>query len=214
MQTRDAPTFFALVTEHSGRPRVDLDPVDHVGGDPAPGQHGEILGIRADGADRLRGFVHEKGGPHGGNLFPTLDHARADLDDGLDHSALRAGNDDAAQPPFDGITRLPLREHVLDRLVQHDAREQRTLGQAAAVAQHGHCTLHFRAREHLERMHRHSVTTTLRASAARPSGSPAATAVAPVQLRTISAVASGSGSWLLCDSNASILRSTASVMST
>ena len=85
------------------------------------------------------------------------------------------------------------------------------------------CALHLLRREHLQRMRHlglghlvlgHRVLTTLIASAARPSGSPAACAIAPVQLRTIVSVASGSGSWLLWDSSASIFRSTAVVMST
>ena len=68
-------------------------------------------------------------------LGPLLDHARADVDDRLDDAALGTGDDDRAHAALDRVARLPLREHVLGRLVQHDAREERAFGEATAVAQ-------------------------------------------------------------------------------
>ena len=220
---RDPSSLFAVVAEHPGGPGVDLHAIDHVRGDSPAGKRGQVLGIRANRADRLRGLVHEQGRADRLDFGPRFDHPRADVDDRLDHAALGTGNDDTAQTPLDGIAGLPPREHLLHRFVQHDAREQRAVGDPAALAQDRDRALDLVTREHLERMRhlghcrlgvRHSVPTTRNASAARPSGRPAACAIAPVQLRTTVAVASGSGSWLLCESSASILRSTASVIST
>ncbi len=85
---------------------------------------------------RVSGLVHEQRRAHVVDLGPRLDDARADVDDRLDDAVLGPGNDDGPHAALDGIARLPRAEHLLVRLVQHDAREQCVVAEPAAVAQH------------------------------------------------------------------------------
>ena len=64
------------------------------------------------------------------------------------------GTIDDAHAPLDGVARLPLRERRLVGLVQHDAREQRAVGDATRRAQDLDRARDLVAGEHLERMRR------------------------------------------------------------
>ena len=126
-----------------------------------------------------------------------------DVDDDLDDLQVRAGHDDGAHPALDRIARLPLREHRPCAARAARCREQRAVGDAAGVAQDRDRARRSRRRSasradasHRARSSspvRHRVSTTRIASAKRPSGRPASSAIARVQLRTIVSVAAGIG---------------------
>ena len=86
-------------------------------------------GLLRDRAHRLRGFVHEQRGPHALDSRHSTIIAGADVDDGLDDTALRTGHDDGAHSALDRVAGLPLREHVLVGSCKHDVREERAVGE-------------------------------------------------------------------------------------
>ncbi len=151
-------------------------------------------------------------------VLPVDDLAPRDRHDDLVQLHAGSGHDDEPHLALDGIARLPAREVVLVGLVQHDVREQRRLGDATRRAHDLDRALDLVAGQHLERM-RDGLHATPSESAraheakrlrrnARPATprSPRSSSPSPAPS---SPMASGSGSWLLWHSNASILRSTA-----
>ena len=146
-----------------------------------------------------------------------------DRHDDLDELQLGAGHDCDAHLAVDGIAGLPLRERRPCRArAARRARTSAPSGTRPVGAHDRDRAFDLVAGQHVERMRAihvllracQRVSTTRTISAYRPSGSPASCRDRRSPSRAPSRRSPpGSCIWLLCDSSASILRSTASVMS-
>ena len=148
--TRDAPTFFALVTEHARGPGIDLHRVEV--GDPALGQRGDVVRVLLGGHDRAHRLRDEQCRPHVGVVAPVDDLALGHRDDHLVQVHRRTRHNNHTHLPVDGVIRLPARQRLLLRLVQDHVREQRFLGHTTRRPQDLGRANDLVAGQHVERM--------------------------------------------------------------
>ena len=216
---RDAPAVLGVVAERrrraTGRSARASRSVM-----PRRRERGDVLGVLLRGEDRVRS--PRSSAARAACPRPSRHSTTSPVRDR--HDDLDAGRASGPAPRARATSRstgspaFHCAQVVLGRLVQHDVREQRALGQPAVGADDLDRAVDLGRREHVERMHGcppivrdglrcQRVLTTRTSSAKRPSGSSAARAFAAAHSRTVRSVAAGSGIWLLCESNASILRS-------
>ena len=210
-----------FVAEHAGRPRVDLHRVEI--GDPAPGQRGDVVGMLLRREDRAHRLGHEQRGPHAVDRHATRSISPRVTETTISMSCRSGpGTTTTRTEPLDGVAGLPLRELVLVRA--RAARRARTARPRGRGRRRARSRPRVRSRRRSACRADASVTHDLppvvsacrRRARPRRSGPRAARRLARSP-RSSSAPSSrsppGSGIWLLWDSSASILRSTASVMS-
>jgi hypothetical protein len=148
--TRDAAIVLALVAEHSGRPRIDLHQIEV--GDAALGERPDVFGVLLGRHDRTEGFRDEQRGSHVGVITPVDDLALRHRHDHLVQIHRRTGHHHDPDAPVDGIVRLPARQRLLLRFVQHHVREQRRVGDPTGCPQDLGRTNDLVAGQHVERM--------------------------------------------------------------
>ncbi len=150
--TCDPPVGLGRVPERTRGPRVDLDPA-HVG-DATTGECRDVLGVLEGREHRVHGLGEPQRRPHALDLAPLADLAGSHRDDGLQHQQLGAGHHQRAQLAIHRIAGLPLGEHVLVGLVEHDVREAGDVSEATGGPDDLHRPGDLVAGDHGERMQR------------------------------------------------------------